>query len=156
MSEPLRRPLTDVAEVGDPILELLPPLTAVEANDNEATADWRGGERIGFQVPPAIWGAMVACYAVFLAALLAATGGAHAAFAIAVSAIYVAMFFGVSRVLLRQGPEQPRSPLARSGGMLQTHYGPLGRREVIVQMLVVPMLIAFFGLAVLVIRLVVM
>jgi hypothetical protein len=145
-----------IAEPADPILELLPPLTAVESNDNEATADWRAGERTGFQIPPAIWAAMVACYVVFLAALLVATGGAHAAFAIAVSAVYVAMFFGVSRALLRQGPEQPRSPLARAGGVLQTHYGPLGRREVIVQMLIVPMLIAFFGLAVLVIRLAVM
>jgi hypothetical protein len=89
---------------------------------------------------------------VFLAALLCATGGAHAAFVIVVSAGYVAMFFGLTKVVLRHGPEQPRSVLDR-GRDLPTIYGPLARREVMAQMLVVPGAIAFFGIAVLIIRL---
>ena len=108
---------------------------------------------MGFEVPPAIWSAMVACYALFLVLLLAATGGAHAAFAIAISAVYVAMFFGTARTMLRQAPPQPRSPLASHGGRLATLFGPLGRGEVVAQMLVVPGAVVLFGAAVLVIRL---
>ena len=150
MSEPLRQqPLAaDVSE----LQELLPPIRLGEVNDNDAPAAPRSGEAVGFEIPPAIWGAMVACYAAFLALLLAATGGAHAAFAIAVSAVYVAMFFGTARALLRQAPAQPRSPLANPGGKLATLYGPLGRGEVVAQMLVVPGAVGFFGAAILVIR----
>lgn len=95
---------------------------------------------------------MVACYAITLIALLAATGGARATFAIAISAVYVAMFFGTARALLRQSPPQPRSPLARSRGKLATLSGPLGMGEVALQMLIVPGLIACFSIALIVIR----
>jgi hypothetical protein len=155
MSEALRKPAPelDFAPCDEALLELLPPILTEEDNDNERAAPPRVGERIGFEVPPAIWGAMIACYATFLAVLLAATGGGYAAFSIAISAIYVAMFFGTSKVLLQQGPAQPRSPLASYGGKLATLYGPLGRGEVVAQMLVVPAAIALFGVAILIIRL---
>ncbi len=157
MSEALRAYVPDAhfAPLEDALPELLPPVRPAEDNDNEhqvSTAP-RVGERLGFEVPPAIWGAMVVCYTLFLVLLLAATGGAHAAFAIAISAIYVAMFFGTSKVMLRQAPAQPRSPLASYGGKLATLYGPLGRGEVMAQMLVVPGAIVLFGIAILVIRL---
>lgn len=153
MSEALRIPEVSEVALRDPLPELLPPLRPEEVNDNEARPIVREGERRGFEIPAGIWTAMIACYAVFLAALLGATGGARAGFMIAISALYVAMFFGLSRVMLRHAPAQPRSPLERAGGRLQTFYGPLGRGEVIAQMLVVPMAIAFFGIAILVIRL---
>ncbi|WP_305095841.1 hypothetical protein [Croceibacterium aestuarii] len=150
MSEPLRKP-----EIAPPapaaLKELLPaPRLAVD-NDNDVSP--RVGERTGFEIPVWIWGAMVGCYAAFLVLLLAATGGARAGFAIAVSAAYVAMFFGTTRVMLRQAPLQPRSPLSRSGGKLATLYGPLSRGAVVAQMLVVPGAIVLFGTAVLIIRL---
>ena len=91
---------------------------------------------------------MIGSYAVFLAALLGATGGNRAAFAIVISVVYIAMFFGVARVMLAQSNPQPTSPLDRSGGKLQSLYGPLGRLEVYTQVLVVPFAVAAFGIAI--------
>ena len=158
MSEPLRRPAAPAVDVAvaEPLRELLPPLRVAESNDNETALVAREGERVGFQIPAGVWAAMIGCYVLFLATLLAATGGAHATFAIVVSLVYVIMFFGVTRVMVRQSPAQPRSPIMRAGSVLQTVYGPLGRREVFAQMLVVPGMIAFFGVAILVISLAVM
>jgi len=149
--------MSEAARVLD---HLVPPMAAelpietgpvdvpTEDNDNEALPLHWTGERIGFEIPPAIWIGMVGCYAVMLTALLAATGGGHAAFAIAISAVYVAMFFGTARGMLRLAPAQPRSPLSRAGGKLATLYGPLGTAEVAVQMLLVPALIAGVAIAV--------
>ena len=136
----------------DPLPALLPPVELAEVNDNEKASLPREGERIGFEIPSVIWGAMVACYGVFLIALLCATSGAHALFALVISSGYVAMFFGLTRIILRHGPAQPRSVLDR-GGVLSTIYGPLSRGEVMAQMLVVPLAIAFFGTAILTISL---
>jgi hypothetical protein len=139
----------------DPLPELLPtidlaPAGLEEVNDNERASSPREGERIGFEIPSVIWGVMIACYGIFLVALICATSGAHAMFALVVATGYVAMFFGLTRVILRHGPTQPRSVLDR-GGVLSTIYGPLARREVMAQMLVVPLAIAFFGTAILII-----
>lgn len=134
----------------DPLPELMPPAALAEVNDNEELSSPREGERIAFEIPSGIWVTMVACYGVFLTALLFATSGAHALFAIVVSTGYVAMFFGLTRVMLKHGPRQPRSVLDR-GGELSTIYGPLSRGEVMAQMLVVPLAIAFFGTAVLIV-----
>ena len=157
MSEPLRKmpPLREIA-VADPLIDLMPRIVAAD-NDDQAAAPAREGERRMFEIPASYWWAMIGCYGVFLAALLAATGNsAHAVFMIVVSLVYVVMFFGTTKVLTRHARPQPRSPLERSGGSLPTLYGPLGRGEVAAQLLVVPMAIAFFGVAILVIRLVVM
>lgn len=153
MSEALRQqaPVASQAVPAE-LRELLPPLRPTQVNDNDKPAP-RVGERRMFEIPAAIWCTMLGSYALFLLALLGATGGARAGFAIAISAVYVAMFFGTARVMLGQAPEQPRSPLAPFGGKLPTLYGPLGRGEVVAQMLVVPAAVAFFGIAVLIIRL---
>jgi hypothetical protein len=154
MSEALRKhaPEVEIA-YAEPLADLLPPLVPAEQNDNEVPTALRSGERVGFEVPPGIWTAMVACYGVFIAAVLAATAGGYATFSIVIAVIYLVMFFGVTKLMVKEGPEQPRSPLARHGGVLRTIYGPLARGEVAAQMLVVPMAIAFFGVAILVIRL---
>lgn len=156
MSEALRKSAPEYeARVIEPLPALLPALRPAEVNDNDLLGSAREGERRGFEIPGGMWATMIACYAVFLAALLAATGGAYAAFAIAISAVYVAMFFGTAAAMMRQAPAQARSPLALAGGRLQTLYGPLDQREVMAQMLVVPGAIALFGVAVLIIRLLV-
>lgn len=124
-----------------------------EVNDNKLSPTV--GERTCFEIPAWIWRAMIACYAAFLCLLLAATGGARASFAIAISAVYVTMFFGTARAILRQAPPQPPSPLSLPTGKLETIYGTLGLKAVVAQMLVVPGAIVFFGVAVLLIRLIV-
>ncbi len=132
----------------DVLPDVLVPLPAIEANDNEAPRQAQQPESRMFELPSSIWKAMIACYAIFLVALLGATGGAHAAFAIAISAIYITMFFGTARVILRQAPPQPRSVLGRPGTVLQTAYGPLARKEVYGQVLIVPAAVAFFGMGI--------
>jgi hypothetical protein len=139
----------------DSTSDKLVPLPQIEANDNETIAAPQQPEARMFELPSNIWRAMIACYAIFLIALLGATGGAHAGFAIAISAIYVAMFFGTARVMLRQSSPQPRSALERRGAVLQTAYGPLARAEVYGQVLIVPAAVAFFGVGIAVIAAVV-
>lgn len=154
MSEALRKHVPEPATAyAEPLSDLLPPVLPAEVNDNEIPAAHRSGERVGFEVPAGLWAGMIACYGVFIAAILAATAGGYATFSIVIAVIYLVMFFGVTRLLVKEGPEQPRSPLARHRGALQTIYGPLARGEVAAQMLVVPLAIAFFGVAILVIRL---
>ena len=152
MSEALRT-LEPAAPVSAPLaLVVEQPVAPVEVvNDNQLAP--RVGERVGFEVPAWIWGAMVACFAAFLGLLLAATGGGRAIFAIVISAVYVGMFFGTARAMLGQAPTQPRSPISRPGGRMETVYGPWTGGEVATQMLLVPATIVFFGVAVLAIRL---
>jgi len=141
----LRTPaLQEQPEVREEVSALVVPN---EANDNENLALHQQPEARMFELPRSIWIAMIGSYAVFLAALLGATGGSRAAFAIVISVVYIAMFFGVARVMLGQSNPQPASPLDRSGGKLQSHYGPLGRLEVYIQVLVVPFAVAAFGIA---------
>lgn len=159
MSEPLRKSAPPLAKtaVAEPLIDLMPAVVAAEDNDNASPPAPREGERRGFEIPTSLWWGMVSCYGVFLAALLAATGSSgHAVFMIVVSLVYVIMFFGTTKLMTRQAPPQPRSPLETPARTLPTIYGPLRRGEVAAQMLVVPMAIAFFGVAILIIRTAVM
>ena len=145
----LDRPRTDA------LAELLPPIIPAEINDNEVAPELLSSEQRTFEIPARLWIAMVACYAVFITALLAAMAGGEATLDILISAFYMAMLFGTVKIMHKQGPAQGRSPLDGPGRILQTLYGPLREREVAAQMLIVPLCIAFFGLAILVIRLLV-
>ena len=147
---------TPLPEAVDTLRDVLVPIPALEANDNEASRQAQQPESRMFELPASVWRAMIASYAIFLVALLGATGGAHAAFAIAISAIYIIMFFGTARVILRQAPPQSRSVLDRPGTVLQTAYGPLARKEVYGQVLIVPAAVAFFGIGISVISAVIM
>ncbi len=99
-----------------------------------------------FDVPVSIWQVMVTSYAVFFAALTLATGHDGATiFMIAISALYTAMYFGTAMVLNRvdRANRQPHP-----GGMIQTLTGPLSYGAAFAQMLTVPILLAFFTLAI--------
>lgn len=135
-------------ELRDPLQDLPSIVPTVEVNDNEVSAPPREGERQMFEMPSSVWWTMAGCYGIFLAALLGATGGAHASFAIAISLVFVTMFFGTARAMLRQAPPQLPRSLDRPGGVLQTAFGPLSHREVVAQVLVVPGVVAFFGIAI--------
>jgi len=106
---------------------------------------------IGFQLPSRVWTAMLACYAVFFAAIFMATGGSGSArFAIVVSVLYTALYFGISRIAAKQaGPEEP-SPLDR-GLPLETSTGLMDANSVYGQVLIVPLAIALMGVCMLVI-----
>lgn len=137
----------------DALAELLPQVRPAEHNDNETTAELPGGERRGFEVPGRLWVTMVGCYAVFIIAMMIGLGGGESTFYIIVSGLYFAMFFGLVATLVRHGPKQGRSPVDGASRTMETLYGPLKAGEVTAQMLVVPLCVAFFGIAILIIRL---
>jgi hypothetical protein len=140
--------ITSQRDTLKPSPEVFVSLAHIEANDNETNAPPQQPEPRMFEMPAAVWRAMITCYTIFLLALLGATGGAHAAFAIAISAVYVTMFFGTARAMLRQSAPQPRCALERPGAALQTAFGPLTRGEVYAQVLIVPAAVAAFGIAI--------
>ncbi|MGY6637274.1 MAG: hypothetical protein ACXIUO_09065 [Erythrobacter sp.] len=118
------------------------------AQTDEVPIVQRVGERRTFELPASIWQIMTACYAVFLIALLASTGGGRAGFAIAVSAIYIAMFFGTAQMITRQGPQQEPAPVRNPRTHLQTAFGPMSRGAVFGQILIVPLAVAVFGISI--------
>ena len=105
----------------------------------------------GFQLPRAVWGGMIACYAAFFGAMALATGGSGVArFMVVISVLYAAIYFGLARILAKQtGAEKP-SPIDR-GEVLQTATGPMDAKAVFGQVLVVPIAVAIFGIGVLII-----
>ncbi|PKP97456.1 MAG: hypothetical protein CVT76_04460 [Alphaproteobacteria bacterium HGW-Alphaproteobacteria-15] len=105
----------------------------------------------GFQFPAWIWGAMLGCYAIFFLSVTLATGsGGRAVFAIVVSMLYTAMYFGLATVLSSiKGHEKP-SPLAQ-GRPLQTWTGPMSSSAVAGQVLAIPLALVVFGIGILLI-----
>ena len=147
---PAPRPQPVLVVVTEPLESIVPPVEVL-----------RIGERIGFQIPARIWGAMFACYGLFFAAIIAATGeGGHARFAIVISILYTSMYFGMARILSRLAGKQPKSPLDTQGRsdepVLQTCSGPMNGRAVAAQILVVPIALVIFAVGFLVVRIVVM
>ncbi len=105
-------------------------------------------ESRGFELPARIWLAMIGCYGLFLASMIAALGSSgRAALSIAVSLVYVVVFFSVARIVVAQNPGRQPSPLDRDG-FLMTHFGPMDRKAVYGQVLVVPVAVAIFGMTV--------
>ena len=109
----------------------------------------------GFELPRRLWGMMFTCYALFFVMIGAATGGSTASrFAIVVSIIYTAIYFGVARIGAKQAGPEARSPL-EEGKSLQTWAGPMDAVAVYGQVLIVPFAIALFGCAILIVTLLV-
>ncbi len=104
----------------------------------------------GFQLPAAIWKAMFACYALFISALAVATGGdGHARMAIAISALFMLVYFSTASILSAVGgPDRFR---VEKGKPLQTLFGPLNEREVWAQVLIIPFALALFGMGILIV-----
>lgn len=140
--------------LADPLAQFRTAAAAPAQKVAESRAERSGtGLQDGFQIPPGIWLAMFACYGIFFLAIAAATAwSGHARFAIAISLLYTAMYFGVARVLAAiGGPERP-SPLLRRSGVLQTSSGPMDYHAVAGQILAVPFGLALFGVAIALIR----
>lgn len=104
-----------------------------------------------FEFPRWVWGVMFGGYATFFAGLIAATAGeGRAAFAIVISMLYTAMFFGTARLLGNLDGRRVGA-FNRTGGKLQTWTGPMGIGSVAGQVLAIPLLLGFFGIAIAVI-----
>jgi hypothetical protein len=102
----------------------------------------------GFQLPGALWRVMFACYGVFMLSLAFAAGGSTAArFVIVISGLFMLMFFSTATILANLGA--PDSEQASAVRPLMTIYGPLGAGEAWIQVLIIPMSLAVYGIAVL-------
>lgn len=126
---------------------------ASEVNDNADASHLLAGEPRHFEIPARLWYAMIALYVFFIAMMFAATGGGYTNVILVLALGLIAMFFGTTRATLKHGPVQPRSPLDSGNFTLSTLSGAMREREVAIQMLIVPACVAFFGFAILLIRL---
>jgi hypothetical protein len=85
---------------------------------------------------------------------VAAGGSGPARLVLAISAFFIVAYFGTASILARVGPRDRVK--AGTAKPLQTIYGPLEMSAVRAQLLTVPIAIASFGLAILVVASVVM
>lgn len=128
--------------VAERLEDLLPHV--VPAIEAQPTAQ---PEQRGFELPARIWQTMLACYGVFFLAMTTALGSSgKAMLSIVVSIVYVIVFFGAAKIVIRQNPAREPSPLDRTG-VLATWCGPMDRKAVYGQILVVPLAVALFGIA---------
>ncbi len=110
-----------------------------------------------FGIPAIIWGSMAASYALFFLGLVAGTGhDGRALFMIAISTLYAVMYFGTAFALnsLSGSGQNEKSQWIK--GKFDTFTGRMSFGAVYGQMLVVPMVFAFFGISIAIIRSVVM
>jgi hypothetical protein len=127
--------LVDVAAIwprGDTSLQ--PPLDALVGTRSGATPAVP-------DMPPAIGRMIVGVYAGIIGAFALTMGrGGEAAFVIAISALYVAMFLGVPRIFLRiendQSPRPDLDQFLRDG--IHTSTGHMSGRSALVQIMLVP------------------
>lgn len=104
----------------------------------------------GFQLPGALWRTMFGCYAIFILAITAAAGGSGSArFVIAISALFMLVYFSTASILARLG--QPDTRQTGAGRPLQTIYGPMSAGAVWVQVLSVPFGLVIFAISIAVI-----
>jgi len=111
-----------------------------------------------FELPKSIWYSMFFCYFVFFSGLIFATGRSlDAAFMIVVSIGYTVMYFGTAAMLTglakAYGTQNPNESRGQKGNWtLDTITGPMSYGAVAAQILTVPAMFAFFGIAVAIIR----
>ncbi|MBS0482407.1 MAG: hypothetical protein JSR96_09695 [Proteobacteria bacterium] len=110
-------------------------------------------ENAGTGLPGWIWAVMIAEYAVFFTGLMFAVGrDREAVFMLVISIGFAVMYFGTASALFAQKPADRPTAFERGTGDLQTWTGPMSRGAVAAQILTVPGCLAFFGLAMIVIR----
>jgi hypothetical protein len=108
-----------------------------------------------FELPGGIFAAMGAAYVAFLAEMTAAFGDGHGMpLLLVVCAVYLAMYLGTPALFAAVDPPRTRrlgwAELKRRG--LDTACGRMSADAVAGQVLVVPLCVAAFGLAILVIK----
>ena len=134
--------------------EFQPDLTAIQTSPAHTTLQ---PEARTFGIPPVIWGSMAASYILFFGGLILGTGhDGRALFMIAITILYTLMYFGTAYALNSLGGGRLRQKSQWVKGRFDTHTGWMSFGSVYGQMLVVPFMFAFFGIAIAIIRLVVM
>lgn len=124
----------EIFEVRDSLPDAAPPAAAAQPIVQP-----------GFQLPASIWQAMVACYAIFFTAMAVLVGSSgFALFMVAISIFYTVVYFSAGALLAMLPGLSDKSPLDE-GRPLETWCGPMDRRSVWGQVLIVPFGVAMFG-----------
>lgn len=104
-----------------------------------------------FELPRALYGATVACYLAFLGIMFAAFTTPGLIIPMAIFAFFIVAGFGIPTVWTRLSPETKSRALTLGGFRGQgvmTHTGRLAPRDAAIQMLILPVLIVLWALAV--------
>lgn len=104
-----------------------------------------------FEIPAALYGMTVCSYAIFLGLTAAAFASPGLILPMAIFVFIIAAGFGVPAIWTRLKSGNPSSPLSmgeftRKG--IMTHTGWLSAREASAQMLILPVLVVLWGVAV--------
>lgn len=103
-----------------------------------------------FGLPKSIWRTMFLAYAVFFLAIIIATGrDGSALFMIVISVGYTLMYFGTAAIMNAVGAQDRPATVP---GDIDTATGKLSYGAAFAQILTVPLVIAFFRCAIVVIR----
>lgn len=114
-------------------------------------------ETTDLEIPSGVWVAMFVSYAIFFGGLMIATGRETGAiFMIVISILYAIMYFGVAGILFTQNLPVNRSLFTKGLGPLITNTGPMGKAAVLGQILTIPFCLAFFGVAIAILRFAIM
>lgn len=111
-----------------------------------------------FGLPTALFGISVAAYFGFLAVMVLAFGTSELAIPMAIFIVYIVMAFGVPAMWTQIGPDDGTQRLSwsafRRNGVM-THYGPVGAGAAMAQVLILPLAILAWGVAIAIIAAVV-
>ncbi|RGP40120.1 hypothetical protein BPTFM16_00396 [Altererythrobacter insulae] len=104
-----------------------------------------------FELPTALYAATVGLYFAFLGVMYAGLSSPGLVIPMAIFAIFIVGLFGVPAIWTRLAPENESQPLTLgkfgSAGIM-THTGRLAARDATIQMLILPVLVLLWGVAV--------
>ena len=104
-----------------------------------------------FELPPALYAATAGLYLGFLAILAGAFGNPGLVLPMVIFTLVVVAAFGVPMVWTKLAPETKSRALTLggfSGKGIMTHTGPLAPRDATIQVLILPVLILLWAVAV--------
>lgn len=132
---------------------IAPELIGEKARIVDAPTGERATTRVdrSFELPKALYGATVACYLGFLAITAVAFASPGLIIPAAIIAFIIAAGFGVPAIWVRMKPENRQRALDVdhfAGRGIMTHTGRLKPRDATIQVLVLPVLVFLWGLAV--------
>ncbi|WP_336986991.1 hypothetical protein [Altererythrobacter aquiaggeris] len=119
-------------------------------HDRSVVRGFQGPDR-SFESPRGLYLVTAFCYLAFLAIMAATVASPGLIVPLGICTVFIGMFFAAPTVILRQTPES--GGLAKSWGQLKargimTNTGHLAGHEAAVQMVMLPVLIVVWGLAV--------
>ena len=104
-----------------------------------------------FELPPVLYRATVGCYLGFLGVMAAGLGNPGLLIPMAIFAFFIVAGFSLPAIWVRMQPDNPSRAmtwprLVREG--VATHTGRVTARDAAVQMLILPVLVLMWGVAV--------